>query len=172
MTIRIFFAILALILLAACSYAPTPSAVGPDQQATDPQPPTAEQVVAGLAKAVPTAKLSVVFTADTDPNHQLGRPNGYLSKAAFTDSRIDLKHPSVYVDTTPGAVDLGGSVEVFPDAQGAQARAKYIGGLTAAMPMLTEYEYVSGPVLLRLGKSLTPTQAGEYQKVLAAIGEG
>ena len=167
--------VLGLTLLAACGYTPTgtnTTQTADQQPATARQQLTAEQVVAQLAHAISTVKPSVVYTAETDPNHQLGRPNGYLSKASFTDIRIDPKHATVYTDTTNGAVDLGGSVEVFPDAQGAQARAKYIEGLTAAMPMLTEYEYVSGPVLVRLGKTLTPTQAGEYQKALNGIGGG
>jgi hypothetical protein len=165
---RVLLVILGLMLLTACVTSQPDQQPGSGEQHGQ-QALTAERVVAGLTKAIPTAKLSVVFTAESDPNHMLGRPNGYLSKAAFTDSRVDLTHPSVYVDTTKGAVDLGGSVEVFLSEQGAQARAKYIKDLSAAKPVLTAYEYVAGPVLLRLGKSLTPAQAAEYQKALAVI---
>jgi hypothetical protein len=41
-----------------------------------------------------------------------------------------------------------------------------ISGQTA--PMVSEYDYVSGPVLLRVSKELTAAQAGEYQAVLNA----
>ena len=41
-----------------------------------------------LTAKVPSATPSLVFTAENDPNHLLGRPNGYTSKASFTDSRI------------------------------------------------------------------------------------
>jgi hypothetical protein len=71
----------------------------------------------------------VVYTAETDPSHLLGRPGQYLSQAMFADSRI---HPSSF--DQPESVDRGGSVEV------------------------------------RVGKALTPAQAGEYQMALEGIG--
>jgi len=65
---------------------------------------TAEQVVAEIARQVPEATPSVVFTAATDPNDLLGRPNGYVSKASFTDTRIDQ---ATLEGLEPGAVDFG-----------------------------------------------------------------
>lgn len=127
---------------------------------------TAEQVVSQLAQRVPSAKPGVVFTAETDPNKLLGRPNGYTSKASFTDSRVNSED---VIDTREGAVDPGGSVEVFADEQAAQNRLKYIQAMTAGVPAFTEYGYVSGPVLVRVSKSLTPDQAAEYQEALAEI---
>jgi hypothetical protein len=125
---------------------------------------TAEQVVADLTAKVSTAGASVVFTADNDPNHLLGRPNGYTSKASFTDSRIKA---SSIKDSRSGSVDQGGSVEVYPDEAGAAARKKYIDDAMKATPMLgTEYSYVDGPVLLRLSQILTPAQAAQYQAAL------
>ena len=32
-----------------------------------------------LAAKVPSAKLGITYTAENDPNHLLGRPNGYAS---------------------------------------------------------------------------------------------
>jgi hypothetical protein len=155
---------------AACSSGPAPSAVGaaPGTAATQPQPasPTAEQVVAARAGKIGTAKPTVVFTAETDPNHLLGRPNGYSSKASFGDSRI--KDSEVKDDRT-GSVDQGGSVEVYPDEAGAAARKKFIDDTMKATPVLgTEYSYLDGPVLLRLSQALTPAQAQEYQAALLA----
>ncbi|MGW4412857.1 hypothetical protein ACWEJ6_53420, partial [Nonomuraea sp. NPDC004702] len=66
------------------------------------------------ANGVP-AKLGTVYDENTDPNKLLGRPNGYLSKAEFTDSRVKA--------------DGAGSVEVFEDAGSAEARAEYIQAL-------------------------------------------
>ena len=39
---------------------------------------------------LPSVSKSVELTESTDPNDMLGRPNGYTSKIAVTDSRIDL----------------------------------------------------------------------------------
>jgi hypothetical protein len=50
----------------------------------------------------------------------------------------------------------GGSAKVFPDEQGAQARMKYIQAIAVGFPMAVEYDYTSGPVLVRVGKILTP----------------
>jgi hypothetical protein len=124
----------------------------------------AAAVVARLKAAGLPVDSVIVYTAETDPNHLLGRPGGYLSKAGFADTRIDPKDAK---DDSRGAVDLGGDIEVFADAGGANARADYIRKAMAAMPMLgTQYEYVSGPVLLRLSQVLTPDQAAAYQKAL------
>jgi hypothetical protein len=160
--------VVAAILLAsatACSSA-APTASTPSE-ALQPQPVvarTAQEVVAELAVKVGTAKPSVVFTAETDPNKLLGRPNGYTSKASFADTRIkssDMK------DTRSGSVDIGGSVEVYTDEAGATARKKFIDETMKATPILgTEYSYVDGPVLLRVSQALTPAQAAEYEKAL------
>jgi hypothetical protein len=127
-------------------------------------PQTANQVVATLTAKIPTAKLGAVYTADSDPNHLLGRPNGYTSKATFTDRRV-AAGPGI----TPGSVDAGGAVEVFADADSAQRRQQYIQGLQKASPILgTEYDYISGATLVRVSGKLAPTQAGEYQAALSS----
>jgi hypothetical protein len=108
----------------------------------------------------------VVFTAETDPNRLLGRPTGYLSKASFTDSRIPAEEAT---GTDEGAVERGGSVEAFADEQGGQNRMRYIQAIAAGLPAAVECDYTSGPVLLRVARSLTPAQAAEYQKALADI---
>ena len=130
--------------------------------------PPAAADAAGVVARLKAARLPIgaviVYTAATDPNHLLGRPGGYLSKAGFADTRIDPKDAK---DDSQGAVDLGGDIEVFAAAAGANARADYIRKAMAAMPMLgTQYEYVSGPVLLRLSQVLTPDQAAAYKKAL------
>jgi hypothetical protein len=62
---------------------------------TTTSPPSAQTVVTQLAQHIPTTTPGVTYTADTDSNHLLGRPNGYLSKATFTDSRVQPpSHPS------------------------------------------------------------------------------
>ncbi|MEV4246937.1 hypothetical protein AB0J63_26430 [Streptosporangium canum] len=130
--------------------------------------PTTDLDAAGVVKAL-TQKglpvtLTVTYTADNDPNKLLGRPNGYASKASFTDKRVDISK----VIGKEGDVELGGSIEVFEDAGQAEQRADYIQEIGKNMPMLGEYDYVAGPVLVRVSKELTPDQAAGFE---AALGE-
>ncbi|MGS2645807.1 hypothetical protein [Streptosporangium sp. G12] len=132
--------------------------------------PTTELDAAGVIKAITQqglpVTLTVTYTEETDPNKQLGRPNGYTSKASFTDSRIDAAEVA---GVKEGDVGLGGSVEVFDDADQAEQRAAYIQEIGEKMPMLSEYDYVAGPVLLRVSKQLTPQQAEELEAALAEV---
>ena len=128
---------------------------------------TAAQLVAALVVKVSTARASVTYAADSDPNHLLGRPGGYESKSTFTDSRIS---PSQAQSTDLGSVDLGGSTEVFSTAVAAVARGRYILGVTQAAGFLAhEYDCASGDVLLRLSSVLTPDQAKVYEAALATV---
>jgi hypothetical protein len=86
-------------------------------------PPTAEQVTRQLTEHVRTATLVTVFDADSDPNKLLGRPNGYLSKTVFADSRIESRS---LIGGAAEGMEQGGSVEVFADGEGATARRNYL----------------------------------------------
>jgi endonuclease YncB( thermonuclease family) len=131
-------------------------------------PLTAEQVTTQLTVLIPTATLTDNYTADTDPNKLLGRPGGYISKAAFKDTRA-VKAGG---DGSSG-VDGGGSVEVYADKDGASSRREYLQDMHTKVPLLgTEYDYQQGPILLRVSHYLNPDQAGEYAKVLADIADG
>jgi hypothetical protein len=137
----------------------------PPPQESPPQE-TAEQVIARLTARIPTARLSVVYNAQTDPNQLLGTPHSYVSKAAFTDTRIN---PAQANDTEPGSIELGGSVEVFNNEADAQARKQYLDQTLAELPIaVREYSYLREPVLLRVSRRLTPEQAAEYQAALNA----
>lgn len=164
-----------LVLVGACSSPSTsnPSGSGSTgdpvaQAAPKPAAPkTAEEVTNALIQRVSTAKLLKTYTAADDPNSLLGRPNGYTSKTAFLDSRV----PADKVEAQkPDAVERGGSIEVFADEAAAKARMKLIQEVSKGMPgFLGEYDYVSGGVLVRVSRYLTPDQAKEYETALAAI---
>ncbi|MED7926138.1 hypothetical protein SMD20_17920 [Nonomuraea sp. LP-02] len=124
----------------------------------------AAAIVTALAEQGLPVKLSVAYDESTDPNHLLGRPNGYTSKAAFTDSRIDASQ----VAGDKGDVGLGGGVEVFDDAGTAEKRAEYIKAVATA-PMLAEYTYIAGNVVVRVSKHITPTDAKAFEDALAKI---
>jgi hypothetical protein len=135
--------------------------------------PTASRALsaAGVVTALTRAGLPItgvtVYTETTDPNHLLGRPNGYTSKVAFVDERVKASDAH---DSTKGSVDLGGSAEVFAGTDEALARAKYIARVNNSMQILgAEYDYVSGPVLLRVSEVLTPAQAKAYASALKKV---
>jgi hypothetical protein len=127
---------------------------------------TARQVAIALkAKGLPVS-VTAVYTAATDPNHLLGRPGGYTSKIIFADPR------ATNAQDASGGHDVagGGSVEVYPSRAAAMRRGAYIETLTQAAPVLgTEYDYVSGGVLLRISGNLTPAQASQYAEALQAV---
>ncbi|MFF6877014.1 hypothetical protein ACFY9S_17060 [Streptomyces sp. NPDC012474] len=121
---------------------------------------TAKQAVAGLKNFIPGLKLVRDYTEASDPNHLLGRPGGYTSKAAFSDSRVSSADVEGLGED---AVERGGSVEVFKTAEEARARAKYIETIAKSMPGATEYHYIAGGILIRVSNLLTPTQAKDYE---------
>jgi hypothetical protein len=155
---RILLAIAAAALfLAACGGSGTPLPA----PGTSGKTLSAQQVLDQLkAQGVPIG-ASVVYTAETDVNHQLGRPNGYVAKANFNDTRLK---PADDFST-----DAGGSVEIFSNSDGATARKKYIDDIGKALPMLSEYSYINGGILLRVSSTLTPAQAAEYEAALKKV---
>jgi plastocyanin len=126
-------------------------------------PPTAESVEAYVAaKGLPMVGL-IAFTSATDPNHLLGRPTGYLSKVAWQDTRIDqTNQPS-----DPGGIEWGGGIEVFGTAEQAKSRAGYLISIETADPIVgSEYDYLLGPILLRVSGTFTPDTAAGYGNAL------
>jgi hypothetical protein len=126
-------------------------------------PPTASSLTTYLqAKGLPITGL-IVYDSSTDPNHLLGRPTGYLSKDAWQDPRIDQSDQS----SEPGGIQFGGGFEVFSTAQAAQERASYISTLDQSSSLFgSEYDYVLGPILMRISGTFTPTTAQTYGDAL------
>jgi len=116
--------------------------------------------VKAIAAKVATARPGFVYTAETDPNHLLGEPNGYTAEATFTDNRIS---PADTAGVRPASIQKGGSVEVFADASSATIRQQGLGQLERNAPLPAgEYTFTNGPALLRVSGRLTPAQAAEY----------
>ena len=122
---------------------------------------TAQAVLARLMAAdLPITGVATV-TAANDPNHLLGRPNGYSSKVTFIDTRVDK---SSVADPEAGSVDLGGAIECYDNPADAVRRAAYIQQVEKDNPVVgTEYTYVVGPAVIRISSALTPTQAAAYK---------
>jgi hypothetical protein len=126
--------------------------------------PDAASIVKSLAGKVSSAQPSVVFNASNDPNHLLGRSNGYRSKASWLDSRVNKDDT---MGSDPGDTELGGSVEVFTSSGGAKDRRDYIQRIEKALPAGgAEYDYIRGGAVVRVSGLLTPDQAKEYQVAL------
>ena len=162
-----------LLSLSACSIDPSPAtapAAGGSSSSqmtetpgvsTDPR--SAEEVFTDLAESVKSAKLVKVYTEDDDPNRLLGRPTGYTSKIAFSDSRISKKDIE-YTDSD--AIERGGSIEVYSDADGAKQRAEYIQAIGKSSGLANEYAYLKGSILVRVTGNLPPSKAKDYQAAL------
>jgi hypothetical protein len=115
-------------------------------------------IVAGLNDAkLPIQKL-VIFNEDTDPNHLLGRPNGYLEKASWFDARAKEQAESTKC-----------TVEIFANEADAKRRADYVGEIARAAPIFNEYIYLHKTAVLRVPDELTPVQAKEYEAVLGSL---
>lgn len=152
-----------LVLLASCGSSDSPPAAAPAANAVAstaaPSPSKAadaDAVAARLKAAIGAITKTVTITEDNDPNNSIGRPGKYRQAVSIYDSRVKCQSP---LDITCGA-----KVEVFADREEAQARADYLKGVTEANPILgSEYDYVSGAVLLRVWGDLKPSQAKEYE---------
>lgn len=145
----------------------TPVSTATPTSTSTPRTLDAAGVIGELKSAGLPITLTVTYSATSDPNHLLGRPNGYQSKASFKDGRVKASDAN---DSSLGSVDLGGSIEVYPSSAGATGRAQYIQQSLKGFPMLgTEYDYVAGSVLVRVSGLLTPDQATGYQTALTAI---
>lgn len=131
------------------------------------KPITAQEAFTGISATVGSAKISGTVTAENDPNKLLGRPHQYTSKITFDDTRIAAVDVS---GTDKGDVERGGAIEAFANPADAKARAEYIQTVTKSMPMLAEYDYVHGSVLVRVSRYLTPEQAAEYEAAADALG--
>jgi ABC-type transport system substrate-binding protein len=128
---------------------------------------TAAQALTAISKTIPAISNPLQITDANDRNHLLGRPGEYTSKVMFTDTRIQASD----VDgLNPDDVERGGGIEVFASAADAKARADYIQSVVKSMPMLLEYDYPHGNVLVRVSRFLPADQAAAYDKAAAVFG--
>src|SRR5262249_24741687 len=119
-------------------------------------PASAAALAARLRAAGLPVRHLIVYTAASDPNHELGRQGGYTSKVAWADPRAAGQEAG----DTRGVIGLGGGIEAFPAAADARARHEYLRGFQP--PFGDGYDYLSGTAILRLSQYLTPAQARAY----------
>jgi hypothetical protein len=152
---------LAALALGACT--PADSTTKPPSAPTraiapaSPAPRTADQYAAALKAKLPRIRLVIVLTEDNDSSNMLGRPNGFTSAAVLVDpqgEQCSHKKPRV---------ECGAKIEVWPTADAAAARAKYVQDQLRQEPLLgTEYDYPAGPALLRVHGTVKPSVAKAY----------
>ncbi|WP_157475638.1 hypothetical protein [Parafrankia sp. EUN1f] len=161
----------------AAATAGTPTASPTDPSQTDPAAgspgqvtgPTAEQVAIMLANSGLPLRTTVVYTAQNDPGALLGRPGGYISRIAFTDTRVSA---SEIAGAPADAIERGGAIEVFHAPEAAQARGAALSAPSAGGDPAAEYTFVQGRIVLRLSLILTETMAAGYQAALGRIDGG
>lgn len=123
---------------------------------------TAEDIVNKLKEKIPNIGKVVVYTAETDINELLGRPNQYTSKVQFADNRLSQE----FVEENDA---VGGTVEVFENEKDMNNRKEYIESISSQASIFAEYTYSAGNALLRLDNELTPEQAKEYEEAFYEI---
>lgn len=156
-----------LLLLAAVTACQSPPAAAPapNREAKAVATPTPQENLTAetVLDAVKAAKLPVeketVYTAESDPNKLMGRPNQYTGKASWNDARVESLTPD----------DRSMTVEVFSSAEDLENRRRYVEAIGKSMSPLAQYLYVHKNALLRLSHKLTPQQAAEYEKVLKSL---
>ena len=133
---------------------------------------TSEEIAIKLKEKVGNVGKIVTYTEETDINKLLGRPNQYICKTTFEDTRIEQINQALdeeYFSEEERNEPIGGTIEVFKSEEDMLKRKKYLEEITSSMSAFAEYSYSQGVYLLRLSKELTPTQAKEYESVFYEI---
>ena len=117
---------------------------------------TAEQVVSELQRGSLPIDGVIVYDSNTDENKLLGRPNQYISKVNFADTRLEQFDP---------ASPNGGTIEVFNSASDLNRRKAHNEMIMKQYPIFTEYLFVHDKYIMRLSKELSPEQAKEYEEI-------
>jgi len=103
------------------------------------------------------------YTAETDVNSMLGRPNSYIGKTDFADTRLD-QNTSTY--------PVGGTIEVFNNDKDAKTRYDYIKAFVSQPGPLFQYTYLYKNVFLRVDGKMTPDQAKVYEDAFKELQKG
>jgi hypothetical protein len=152
---KISHVLLASFALVSCDGQEAAAPTETSEQVVERQP-SAGEIAEGLKAAGLPIENITIYTAETDPNSLLGRPNQYVGKADFVDTR------------QPGE-EKTYTVEVFDSADAAKSRHDYVEAVTKDTPFLVQYQILNGRTLVRLDKALTPDQVEQYRAELAKL---
>ncbi|WP_435589980.1 hypothetical protein [Micromonospora aurantiaca (nom. illeg.)] len=150
----------------------SPQSVGPAATSAAqkaPAPPAVPLDATAVLMKLNAAKIGLTHGAvqdeDTDPNDLLGRPNGYTSRAS-----ADL--PGGDSEAEKYGIDRGLVIEVWPTADDAERRSKFIQDTLKSMQLLgTEYHYRAdkGRALVRVSGKVKPSQAKMIETAVAGL---
>lgn len=160
------------LVLAGCGSDPestaassTPASGVPAAAAEAPAAPDAKAVVdAFKAAGLPVTNIAEQ-DENTDPNEQLGRPGGYLSRAS-----ADLAGGNKEADKY--SIERGLVVEVFATVEETDIRAKYIQTARQQIELLgKEYHYRGKDrrILVRITGEVKPSVAKTFEPVAAKL---
>ncbi len=122
-----------------------------------------EEIINQFVEAgFPISKM-IVYNEETDVNEVLGRPNQYIQKTNFADSRYEQYN----IEEDP----IGGTIEIFNNKKDAQSRYDYLESVYEILGY-KDYMYLRDNMLFRIHHQLTPTHAGEYEKAFDDIIDG
>lgn len=124
------------------------------------KPLSAEDIAKKLKDSGLSIGNTIVYTAETDDNELLGRPNQYISRVRFADDNVEQSD-----NNDP----VGGSIETFNNAADLKVRKEYCEAISKAIPMFAQYYYVNGNYLLRIDNAVTPENAKKYEEAFAKI---
>lgn len=114
----------------------------------------ADEICSALLKDGMPVRTFYRYTADSDPDGLLGKPNGYTSRADFEDSESG---------------ELRGIVEVFPDNASATLRLTSLATLDKSGDTASEQRYRYDNVLLRLPAAFSAEKCLAYEESLRRV---
>ena len=119
---------------------------------------TAKQVIDVFKNAKFPITKEVIYSEETDPNKLLNRPNQYIEKVSWLDTRIKDK-----------LQETNATIEVFQNEEDLQNRRKYVESMNKAASALAQYIYTHKNILFRINHQLLPKEAEEYEKILKSL---
>lgn len=123
---------------------------------------SAEDYINALKETgLPIGRITV-WDEKTDLNGLLGRPNQYIAKADFEDTRLEQFSTNLN----------GGTVEVFANEQDCEARYSYLEAMSdpsLGVIGVNEYMYKGERVILRVSFDFTPSEAKEYEDAFNSL---
>lgn len=125
--------------------------------------PTAEKLLQALKIQNSNLLEIQVFNEETDLNGKLGRPGYYISKANFSDSRVEQNGNDEL---------LAGTIEVFESEKDCKKRFDYLSKIKedgVGNIALNQYIYQYDKAIFRISYDLTPNQAEEYHQQMNEI---
>ena len=131
---------------------------------------TAEEILLALKEKNTNLTEILVWTEENDPNGSLGRPNEYISKADFSDARVEETALSESEKLEYGL--NGGSIEVFASEADCDARYTYLKEFldpSYGVFGLNQYMYKYDKAIFRVSYDITPSEATVYKDQMDAI---